>query len=247
MSKRFGNGGTGHVAVDEVSLKIGEGEFVSLVGPSGCGKTTLLNMASGFVHPDSGEIIANRETVVGPDRSRGMVFQQYAIFPWLTVRKNIEFGLSLKCERTSKSELAGKVDPYLQVMGLERFADSLPKTLSGGMKQRVAIARAYAANPAMLLMDEPFAALDAQTREAMQDVLQRLQLSEKKSVLFVTHSVEEAICLSQRIVVLGRSSRIVEDIYIDLPMPRDHEIRLSKAFIDLRRHIEDLLTEAKGN
>lgn len=243
VSKTYG-GASGHVAVENVDLCIAPGEFVSLVGPSGCGKTTLLNMAAGFVVPDTGSVLASGSPVTGPHRSRGMVFQQYAIFPWLTVRKNIEFGLKLRCNRTPKAEVRPVVDHYLDAMDLTKFADSLPKTLSGGMKQRVAIARAYAARPDVLLMDEPFAALDAQTREAMQGILQQIQREERRSVLFVTHSVEEAIVLSHRIVVLGQSSRILDDLTIDLDKDRGHELRLSPEFIELRRHVEHMLTVA---
>lgn len=245
VSKTYG-GASGHIAVDHVDLRIAPGEFVSLIGPSGCGKTTLLNMAAGFVIPDSGGVYADGHHVTGPHRSRGMVFQQYAIFPWLTVRKNIEFGLKLRSGRASKAEIKEVVDHYLEAMDLVKFADSLPKTLSGGMKQRVAIARAYAARPDILLMDEPFAALDAQTRESMQGILQRIQREERRSVLFVTHSVEEAIVLSHRIVVLGRSSQILEDLAIDLDKSLGHELRLSPEFIELRRHLEHLLTVAQS-
>ena len=246
VSKAFGRAGIGHLAVDQVNLRVEPGEFVSLVGPSGCGKTTLLNMAAGFLSPDDGQVVSYGQTVHGPDRARGMVFQQYAIFPWLSVRKNIAFGLTLKSNKTPKAEARAIVDHYLEAMGLTKFASALPKTLSGGMKQRVAIARAYAASPDVLLMDEPFAALDSQTREVMQEILQRMQNVERKSVLFVTHSVEEAICLSQRIIVLGQYSQILDAITVELPTPRDHEVRLSPAFIELRRHVENLLSIASA-
>lgn len=228
---------------ENLNLSIDEGKFVSVVGPSGCGKTTLLNLAAGFTSPERGEVTVNGAVVDGPSRDRGVVFQQYAVFPWLTVAQNIAFGLTVRAaERRSRAEIDEIVTRYIEMVGLQGFENALPKMLSGGMKQRVAIARAYAANPAILLMDEPFAALDAQTRESMQEMLQQTQVSERRTVIFVTHSIEEAIYLSDHIVVLGEKPTTVREIVnIPMPMPRHSSIRLESDFIELRRHLESLM------
>ena len=221
---------------------VNAGEFVSVIGPSGCGKTTLLNMAAGFTEPDDGQVLVGGEQVRGPSASRGVVFQQYAVFPWLTVRKNIAFGLSLRANRASRRERDEVVARYVKLMGLEGFEASFPKELSGGMRQRVAIARAYATNPRLMLMDEPFAALDAQTREYMQELLHDTQMRERRTVLFITHSVEEAIFLSHRVVVLtGRPSRVREIVDVGIPFPRTPETRFTAEFVEQRRHLEHLL------
>ena len=238
------SGARGRFSVFEgLSLIIKQGEFVSLVGSSGCGKTTLLNMVAGFVQPDAGQVFFNGHAIHGPDRERGMVFQQYAIFPWLTVRENIAFPLSLAAAKgRTPAEVTSLVDHYLGLVGLERFADALPKTLSGGMKQRVAIARAYAADPQILLMDEPFAALDAQSRERMQERLLQITRAEGRTVVFVTHSIEEALYLSDRVVVLsGRPSRIAEIVEVPLGRERDRTARFSPSLVDLRREIEEII------
>ena len=238
------SGARGRFSVFEgLSLIIKQGEFVSLVGSSGCGKTTLLNMVAGFVQPDAGQVFFNGQAIHGPGRERGIVFQQYAIFPWLTVRENIAFPLSLAAAKgRTQAEIASLVDHYLGLVGLERFADALPKTLSGGMKQRVAIARAYAADPQILLMDEPFAALDAQSRERMQERLLQITRAEGRTVVFVTHSIEEALYLSDRVVVLsGRPSRIAEIVEVPLGRERDRTARFSPSLVDLRREIEEII------
>lgn len=231
-----------HVVFEDLSLSIGETEFVAIVGGSGCGKTTLLNMAAGFSKPSAGAVLARNEEVTGAGRDRGVVFQQYAVFPWLTVRENIEFPLKLACcavRAVAKNEI---VEHYLEATGLKRFESALPKALSGGMKQRVAIARAYAANPDILLMDEPFAALDAQSRENMQEALLRITTEERKAAMFITHSVEEAIFLADRIVVMsGRPSKVAEIVSVPFDKRESSEVRLSSAFIELRRHIESKL------
>jgi NitT/TauT family transport system ATP-binding protein len=226
-----------------LDLLVKPGEFVSLVGTSGCGKTTLLNMVAGFEYPSAGEVSVDGKPVKGPSRERGVVFQQYAVFPWLTVRQNIEFGMTLKASASrTAGERAAIVSRYLEIMGLSQFSDALPKTLSGGMKQRVAIARAYAADPTILLMDEPFAALDAQSRERMQDALLNITTTEHRTVLFVTHSVEEAIYLSDRIVVLtGRPAKVADDITVEFGVERTAALRLTDDFINLRRRVEKLL------
>lgn len=238
----FGKGKTRKQVLDGVSFSIEDGEFVSVLGPSGCGKSTLLTLAAGFAKQDEGEVFVEGKLVTGPHRDRGVVFQQYAIFPWLTVRKNIAFGLTLRAGRLPRAEVAEKVDRYIHLMGLEGFEDALPKTLSGGMRQRVAIARAYATEPSVLLMDEPFAALDAQTREFMQELLHDANQQERRSAMFITHSVEEAIFLSHRIVVLGRRPTSVHEVIeVPVPTPRTAEARLAPEFIELRRHLEEVM------
>ena len=238
----FGKGAKRKQVLDGISFDVRQGEFVSVLGPSGCGKSTLLAMAAGFATPDSGTVQVDGRLVTGPHHDRGVVFQQYAIFPWMTVRKNIGFGLTLRANRHSKSEIATATDRYINLMGLQGFEDALPKTLSGGMRQRVAIARAYATNPSILLMDEPFAALDAQTREFMQELLHETNEEEKRSAMFITHSVEEAIFLSSRIVVMsGRPSKVHEVIDVPVPLPRTAASRTAPEFIELRRHLEEVM------
>ncbi len=225
---------------DQLSLRIEPGEFVSLVGSSGCGKTTLLNMIAGFLHPDSGIVSIDGQTIRAPGRERGVVFQQYAVFPWMTVRQNVAFALTLESSpKRSKAEMDELIAHYLDMVGLSKFADALPKTLSGGMKQRVAIARAYAADPEILLMDEPFAALDAQTRERMQELLLAVTRTEHRTVLFVTHSIEEALYLSDKVVVLrGRPSRVVDIVTVPLGRQRDKSMRLASEIVALRGSVE---------
>ncbi|HVO87976.1 MAG TPA: ABC transporter ATP-binding protein [Casimicrobiaceae bacterium] len=208
------------VALSEVSLNVGPHEFVCIVGPSGCGKTTLLNLVAGFESPSSGVIEAFGQRVVKPGPDRTMMFQDYALFPWLTVRGNIEYGLSRRgVPRKQRAEVTRH---YVDLIDLRGFEDSFPKQLSGGMRQRVALARALAVDPAMLLMDEPFAALDSLTREKMQDELVRVWQSERKAVLFITHNIDEAIKLADRVVVMSaRPGRIERIIELDSPRPRD--------------------------
>lgn len=233
--------------LSDCSFAVPDERFVSVLGPSGCGKSTLLSMAAGFTEPDTGRVVANGSTVSEPHSAHGVVFQQYAIFPWLTVRKNIEFGLTLRTRPTPRQERQEITDRYVELVGLKGFEDFYPKDLSGGMRQRVAIARAYAPNPRILLMDEPFAALDAQTRELMQELLAGIQQQERKTVMFITHGVEEAIFLSHRVVVLSsRPGQVREVIDIPMPLPRGPETRLSAEFVDLRRHLEHLLRHEPG-
>lgn len=242
IGKHYERGGERLQVLKDCTFEIPTGEFVSVIGPSGCGKTTLLNMAAGFTRPDDGSVRVGDTEVDGPSPSRGVVFQQYAIFPWLTVAKNIEYGLTLRANKRPRSERREIVQRYVELMGLGGFEKAYPKELSGGMRQRVAIARAYATDPSVLLMDEPFAALDAQTREFMQEMLHETVLQERRTALFVTHSVEEAIFLSTKVVVLStRPSRVREVVDIPLPMPRTAESRLTKEFVDLRGHLEHLL------
>lgn len=242
IGKQFNRGSETLTVLDGCSFTVAPGEFVSVIGPSGCGKTTLLNMAAGFTTPDQGQVLIDGQLVRGPHPSRGVVFQQYAIFPWLTVRKNIAYGLTLRANRQLRAERNEIVDRYIDLMGLGGFEDSYPKELSGGMRQRVAIARTYATDPHVLLMDEPFAALDAQTREYMQELLHEAQQSERRTALFITHSVEEAIFLSDRVVVLSaRPGRVREVVEIPIASPRSADVRLTPEFVELRRHLEQLL------
>ncbi len=224
------------VALNGVSLDIHENEFVCVVGPSGCGKSTLLNIIAGLHEPTSGQVLVDGQAVSGPGPDRGVVFQQYALFPWLTVQKNVEFGLKLQGMPQDKAEQEAK--KYIKMVDLEQFAQSYPKELSGGMKQRVAIARAYAINPKVLLMDEPFGALDAQTRTQLQTELLKTWEKEQKTCFFITHDVEEAIILAQRVIIMSaRPGRIKEVVEINIPYPRTQETKMSKEFLDLKNHI----------
>ena len=228
--------------VDGVSLDVRQGEFVSIIGPSGCGKTTLLNMVGGFVKPTRGRVLLDDATIEGPGPDRGVIFQEYGIFPWLTVRGNIEFGLRLAAARVSGAQRTEIVDRYMALMGLTEFADHHPKHLSGGMRQRLALARAYAVKPEFLLMDEPFGALDAQTRTAMQDLLLQVLATEGKTVLLITHSVDEAIYLSSRIVVVtARPARVRTIIDVPFGYPRDEAVHEDPRFALLRAHIRALV------
>ena len=235
--KKTYQGRTGEVvALNGVSLDIHENEFVTVVGPSGCGKSTLLNIIAGLLEATSGTITCNGNVVTGTGPDRGVVFQQYALFPWLTVRKNVMFGLEMKGIKGKEAEQIA--DKYIKMVDLEKFKDHYPKELSGGMKQRVAIARAYAADPEVLLMDEPFGALDAQTRTQLQQELLDTWEKEKKTCFFITHDVDEAIILGQRVVVMSaRPGRIKDIIPIDIPYPRDQETKMSPRFLELKNLI----------
>ena len=230
--------------LDEVSFDIREGEFVSIIGPSGCGKTTLMNLLGGFVKPSTGQVLLDGKPVRGPGPDRGVIFQEYGVFPWLTVRKNIEFGLKLSVSKVPASERAAIVERYMGLMGLADFANHFPKHLSGGMRQRLAIARAYAVRPQFLLMDEPFGALDAQTRSAMQDLLLEVLQAEGKTVMLITHSVEEAIYLSSRIVVVtARPARIRTIIEVPFGYPRAENMHEDPRFAELRARIRELVMQ----
>lgn len=224
------------IALSGVDFDIRENEFICVIGPSGCGKSTLLNIIAGLLEPTSGQILVDGKPIKGTGTDRGVVFQQYALFPWLTVKKNVEFGLKLK--GMSKEECDEVAMKYLRMVDLEKFADSYPKELSGGMKQRVAIARAYAMNPQVLLMDEPFGALDAQTRTQLQSELLKAWQEENKTCFFVTHDIEEAIVLATKVVIMSaRPARIKEVVDIDIPYPRDQETKMSQRFVELKNHI----------
>ena len=224
------------VALDDVSLEIADNEFVTVVGPSGCGKSTLLNILAGLEEPGGGRALVDGVEVSGPGPDRGVIFQQYALFPWLTVRGNVEFGL--KIAGVPRDERRRRATHFIDVVGLSEFAEVLPKALSGGMRQRCAIARAYAANPAILLMDEPFGALDALTRVRLQDQLLSAWDRERRTVLFITHDVDEAVYLADRVVVMAsRPGRIHDVVDVDLPHPRTEEVRLSTEFTALRNRV----------
>jgi NitT/TauT family transport system ATP-binding protein len=228
--------------VDDVSYEIRDREFVSVIGPSGCGKTTMLNIVAGFVQPTSGSVLLDGKPIAGPGPDRGVMFQEYGVFPWLTVRENIAFGLKLAASRVDAAERNGIVERYMRLMGLTEFADAWPRMLSGGMRQRLALARAYAVRPQFLLMDEPFGALDAQTRTAMQDLLLQVLEAEGKTVMLITHAVEEAIYLSSRIVVMSaRPTRIREIVDVPFDYPRNASLHESRAFGELRSHLRDLV------
>jgi len=221
------------VAIDDFSFEVKDGEFVCLLGPSGCGKTTVLRIIAGLEEKTSGSILLDGKEIDKPGSDRGMVFQEFALLPWRNVQKNVEFGLEIKgLDPAARKESA---DRYIELVGLKGFENSLPKQLSGGMKQRVGIARALANDPEILLMDEPFGALDAQTRNQMQKELLRIWEETKKTVLFVTHSVDEAVFLADKVIVLTtRPSRIKEVFEVKQPRPRD---RADPAFLALRKKI----------
>jgi NitT/TauT family transport system ATP-binding protein len=228
--------------VDDVSFSIRHHEFVSIIGPSGCGKTTMMNIVAGFVAPTGGSVVLDGKPIAGPGPDRGVIFQEYGVFPWLTVEQNIDFGMKLSANRIGARERAAVRERYMRLMGLEDFAQSYPKTLSGGMRQRLAIARAYAVRPEFLLMDEPFGALDAQTRSNMQNLLLDLLRQEGKTVMFITHSVEEAIYLSSRIVVVtARPARVRTVVDVPFPYPREEGLHETREFGQLRSHVRDLV------
>ena len=230
--------------VDGVSLDVRQGEFVSVIGPSGCGKTTLMNIVGGFVKPTRGQVLLDGQPVLSPGPDRGVIFQEYGVFPWLTVRGNIEFGLRLRANRRHAGERAEIARRYMALMGLTDFADHFPKHLSGGMRQRLALARAYAVQPEFLLMDEPFGALDAQTRTAMQDLLLQVLAADGKTVLLITHSVDEAIYLSSRIVVVtARPARVRTVIDVPFGYPRDASVHEDPRFAALRAEIRALVMQ----
>lgn len=240
ISKYFFQKDTSLLVLQDINLQLYKGDLVSIVGSSGCGKSTLLNIIAGFEAPTSGEIRVDGEAILGPGSDRGMVFQSYTLYPWLTVSENIGFGLNLS--KMPKAQQKQRVRYFLEVVGLTQFANAYPKQLSGGMKQRVAIARALANEPEVLLMDEPFGALDAQTKEQMQLFLLELWEKTNTTILAITHDVEEAVFLSQRIYVMSaHPGRIHAHIPITLPQQRDLEIELTPDFIELKRQVLNAL------
>lgn len=221
VSKSFVARGRRVHALEQIRIEVGEGEFVCLVGPSGCGKSTLLNLIAGLEHPDTGRMLADGKPIVGPGRDRMVMFQEHALFPWLNVTGNVMFGLKLKpgLTRRDRRDVARF---YLKLVGLEKFMDSNLHELSGGMKQRVALARALAPNPRVLLMDEPFAALDAMTREQLYADLQKIWAARRKTIIFVTHNVREAVCLGDRVLLFGTNpGRILQEFKVPLSRPRE--------------------------
>lgn len=230
------------VALEDINLTVARGELAVIVGPSGCGKSTLLNIVAGLERETAGQAVLEGAAISGPGADRGMVFQSYTLFPWLTVRKNVEFGLRLKgVPQAERTKIARK---YLKLVGLEEFETALPNELSGGMKQRVAIARVLANNPVMLLMDEPFGALDAQTRLLLQELLLDVWRQEKTTILFITHDIDEAILLADNVYIMSRRpGRIKAKIPIDIPRPRDHRNTLTPEFTEAKSRIMGLLWE----
>ena len=226
-------------ALDDVSLTVSEGEFVCLVGPSGCGKSTLLNLIAGLDSPESGTLCSDGHPIMGTGRERGVMFQEHALFPWLDVLGNVLFGLQLK-PGLNKAERIEIAQYYLQLVGLGRFVHANVHELSGGMKQRVALARALAPNPRILCMDEPFAALDAMTREQLYADLQRIWEQRKKTIIFVTHNVREAVCLGDRVVLFSPNpGRIREQFRITLPRPRDiNSVELAEHATEITRALK---------
>jgi NitT/TauT family transport system ATP-binding protein len=225
------------VALDGIDLEIGDDEFLTILGPSGCGKTTLLNIIAGFDRATSGDVRLDGEAILKPGPDRGVVFQEYALFPWLTVEQNIEFGLRER--RIAKAQRRARVRDQIASVGLSGFERRYPQELSGGMRQRVAIARALVNDPKILLLDEPFAALDAQTRTLMQQELLRVWSAARRTAIFITHNIEEAILLGDRVVVMtARPGRIKEIVAVDLPRPRDVT---SADFNETRRRIGSML------
>jgi len=238
VTKRFSVGDDEIEALARVDFAIESGQFVCLIGASGCGKSTLLRIIAGFEEPTTGEVLVHGRPITGPGRDRGMVFQDYALFPWMTVRQNISFGPRQRA--LPKTEIDAIADEFVKLVGLERFADRYPNQLSGGMKQRVAIARVLANNANILLMDEPFGALDALTREQLQHELLQIWARTGVTIIFVTHSVEEAVLLADRVLVMSAGpGRIENDIMIDLPRPRDVS---SPEFNAVRRDVARRLT-----
>lgn len=236
----FSSGKQSVTALENISLQVPENEFAVIVGPSGCGKSSLLYLTAGLVEPTSGEIRVNDKRIDGPGADRGMVFQAYTLFPWLNVRDNVEYGL--KRRRMPAVQRREIVDYYLREVGLEHFADAWPRQLSGGMMQRVAIARALANDPSILLMDEPFGALDSQTRLSMQQLLLDVWGHNSKTVLFVTHDIDEAILLADRIYVMsGRPGIIDRTIDVKLSRPRSSGVVMEDRFIEIKREILGIL------
>ena len=234
--KEYGGNKGKTVALNGVSLDIKENEFICVVGPSGCGKSTLLNIIAGLLEPTSGAVYLDGKKIEGTGVERGVVFQGYALFPWRTVLKNVMFGLEMK--RMPKDQAEKIAKKYIKAVGLEGFEHAYPKELSGGMRQRVAIARAYAADPEVLLLDEPFGALDAQTRVQLQSELLNTWEHEKKTCFFITHDVDEAIILAQRVIIMSaRPGRIKKIVDIDIPYPRTQATKTDPRFLELKTEI----------
>jgi len=242
VSKSFRRGRLAVPALAVIDLAVGDREFVAIVGPSGCGKSTFLHIVGGFERPDAGTIARDGAPIAGPGPDRGMLFQDFALFPWRSVFGNVVWPLEIK--KMPKRERQELTERQLAVVGLAAFRNHYPHELSGGMKQRVALARVLALDPAVLLMDEPFGALDAQNRELLQEELERVWESTQKTVLFVTHDIDEAVYLADRVIVFtARPGRIKEEIVVDLPRPRTIDIKKTPAFVALRNRVWDLLRD----
>lgn len=240
LSKIYEDNSKEVVALKDVNLEVKESEFVMIVGPSGCGKTSLINIIGGLDEASAGEVLLDGKSVSGPGADRGMVFQGYSLFPWLTVQKNVEFGLKMK--KISPAERVEHARKYIRLVGLEGFEDALPRQLSGGMKQRVAIARTLANEPEVLLMDEPFGALDAQTRVVMQELLADISRRTGTTILFITHDIDEAVLLGERIYVMSRRPGTVRDaITVDIPGERNHNSLVLPEFLETKKKIMDML------
>ena len=240
LSKIYEDNSKEVVALKDVNLEVKESEFVMIVGPSGCGKTSLINIIGGLDEASAGEVLLDGKSVSGSGADRGMVFQGYSLFPWLTVQKNVEFGLKMK--KISPAERAEHARKYIRLVGLEGFEDALPRQLSGGMKQRVAIARTLANEPEVLLMDEPFGALDAQTRVVMQELLADISRRTGTTILFITHDIDEAVLLGERIYVMSRRPGTVRDaITVDIPGERNHNSLVLPEFLETKKKIMDML------
>lgn len=242
VSKRFVNRQCDVTALENTSFDVAANEFITILGPSGCGKSTILKVIAGLEEPSSGQVLLDGQLIRGPGSDRGMVFQTYTLFPWLTVRENIEFGLDVAGK--GKKEKNDKSAYYLEKIGLKGFENAYPANLSGGMKQRVAIARALANDPQVLLMDEPFGALDAQTRTVMQELLLDVWEDSHKTILFVTHDVEEAVFMGDTIYVMtARPGRIKAQIKVPLPRPRRYDVKLTDTFVNIKRDVLELIRE----
>jgi NitT/TauT family transport system ATP-binding protein len=242
VSKTYCSDGQEVLAIDEIDLKIKNKEFATILGPSGCGKSTLLRIVAGLIKPTKGIVRLDGNVITRPGQDRGMVFQSYTLFPWLTVTENIRFGLEISgMPKTKQEQIAQE---FVEKVGLKGFEKTYPRGLSGGMKQRVAIARALANNPAILLLDEPFGALDAQTRALMQELLTQIWEELHKTILFVTHDVEEAIFLSDRVFIMtARPGKIKAEIDISLERPRNYEIKATESFLNLKKQALALIRE----
>ncbi|HEY9532352.1 MAG TPA: ABC transporter ATP-binding protein [Burkholderiales bacterium] len=240
VRKTYAKDGKALEVVDIGEFTAREGEFITVIGPSGCGKSTFLHIMGGFIRADGGSIRVYGKAVAGPGPDRGMMFQEFALFPWKSVAGNVAWGL--EAQGAATKDIEDVVRHYLQMMGLWEFRNHFPAELSGGMKQRVALARVLAFDPKVLLMDEPFGALDAQTREVMQEELTRLWERTRKTIVFVTHDIDEAVYLADRVVVLtARPARIREEVTIDLPRPRSVEIKKSAQCHEYRNYIWDMI------
>lgn len=252
VGKVFGAGPTAITALQSADLQIGRNEFVTFVGASGCGKSTLLRMIGGLETVSAGEIAVDGRPIEGPGVERAMVFQHYSLYPWLTVIENIKFCRQLKAHIANRTDAdvekaSGRADALLRLMGLAHVAHAYPNQLSGGMQQRVAIARALMSRPPILLMDEPFGALDAQTREVMHDLIRHVHRIEGSTIVFVTHDVEEAIYLGQRIVLMAPRPGRIDTVYeVPLPAARQQDMKLAPEFLTLKREILDRIRETSG-